>query len=888
MSCETLLFATRYWHGQRLEADDLRWQEHTFEQLRWWHNRAMHDAVGIAYGLEVAVGAGPPRTVTVSPGLAYDGYGRELILTHDATLPLPAPPADGLLLVLVFTEPRREQACACGCTGHRAGTARLCWLPRISVPCAHVPLARLLGASLDPAFTRLFVRPLRRPQLATAETSRTNTPWEPWTVTGFDDTGRLVKKTVGVQTRVNTSAAGFTEVPFYFARHLWTQKSERQPDRFSPAFPSIGNPRADGFTYQLLMEGIVRRRIDIAGPVAAVDDTEFGRTVIAVAPAHGLLTGDPVTRIDPVPSVVARIESIDGDVLTLTGSLARRDDPRSLLAWVPADRTASITSIKIGQMRIGVDAVAGFAPLDIVVRMAEGHDQSNASTIEEMTGSSIVLDRAIDGLQKGDALGKARKAATARQVNGTIVRLDIANAFAVNDVAVLMSSAPHLAKPSVVTDVSPDGTTITLLDTIAGLGEASVLGKIETTTAVTRVTRRPMVVKVDRPRAFRERDLVGAVNGRAAAEVTQIRGTELTLAERLDDLAAGARIGVASPSTRHTIAEVSEDGRQIRLGAPSGFVAGDLLVRVEPDRTISFRAIVQQVIQNDLLTLAVDRSDLAAGEVVALARLPLVLTVEGIAPDGALQVVPSDAARVGDFLQSPLASGLAETERVVFAKRDIVRLRRPITLQAGDTLTLIPTTQPIEATRREPRKWEVEDGTRFRVGDPIGHVAAWRSASPAVDVERVQGDRLRLSAWMDGVLADDRVGFADFVQLEPPAPAVDRATLRLVSPEGVEVGDRIVLSGLNDLTGRGIQLDAIVLSHVAGASRVELKVAERGFVLRPEAMTAAALYNPRFADLFAAFARKHGLYVVWLACPGDDPACPPEPETPPCCREKER
>jgi hypothetical protein len=43
----------RYWQGQMLRSRDLRDQVATEAQLRWWHNRALHNVFGVASGFEV-------------------------------------------------------------------------------------------------------------------------------------------------------------------------------------------------------------------------------------------------------------------------------------------------------------------------------------------------------------------------------------------------------------------------------------------------------------------------------------------------------------------------------------------------------------------------------------------------------------------------------------------------------------------------------------------------------------------------------------------------------------------------------------------------------------------------------------------------------------------
>jgi hypothetical protein len=37
----------RYWQGQKLRSRDFRDQMEMAAQLRWWHNRALHQAFGV-------------------------------------------------------------------------------------------------------------------------------------------------------------------------------------------------------------------------------------------------------------------------------------------------------------------------------------------------------------------------------------------------------------------------------------------------------------------------------------------------------------------------------------------------------------------------------------------------------------------------------------------------------------------------------------------------------------------------------------------------------------------------------------------------------------------------------------------------------------------------
>src|ERR1043165_4464539 len=81
----------KYWQGQKLLSRDFRDQTSYQAQLRWWHNRALHNSYGVSYGLGVTLDA---TRVTIEPGVAYDCYGRELILQTTKEIPLPPDPGE--------------------------------------------------------------------------------------------------------------------------------------------------------------------------------------------------------------------------------------------------------------------------------------------------------------------------------------------------------------------------------------------------------------------------------------------------------------------------------------------------------------------------------------------------------------------------------------------------------------------------------------------------------------------------------------------------------------------------------------------------------------------------------------------------------------------------
>jgi hypothetical protein len=67
-----------YFHGRVLTADDLREEQEQARSRQWLHNRLLH-GYGVVTGLDVTV---EQNDVHVSPGIAVDGLGREIVLTE--------------------------------------------------------------------------------------------------------------------------------------------------------------------------------------------------------------------------------------------------------------------------------------------------------------------------------------------------------------------------------------------------------------------------------------------------------------------------------------------------------------------------------------------------------------------------------------------------------------------------------------------------------------------------------------------------------------------------------------------------------------------------------------------------------------------------------------
>ena len=82
-----------YYNGQRLEAGDLRLEQEYHIRLRRLLNQSLH-TYGIASGLEVLPLTGDEHRVRVSPGLALDEEGRELVLLEEVVLAVSGVPSE--------------------------------------------------------------------------------------------------------------------------------------------------------------------------------------------------------------------------------------------------------------------------------------------------------------------------------------------------------------------------------------------------------------------------------------------------------------------------------------------------------------------------------------------------------------------------------------------------------------------------------------------------------------------------------------------------------------------------------------------------------------------------------------------------------------------------
>lgn len=226
----------RHVPGELLRGRDLRDQLAHDAQLRWWHNRALHRAYGVAEGMSVELSAGG-ASVVVTPGVAYDARARELLLNNPHEVSLPGGKQS---MILIF------------------GQTGLAWRPVDQLDrCAEAVVAHLsFGKDGKPTIVAVGrTHPQASPRIGSGTTSREGTPWEPWA-----SPPTLERPPLGMQVTVDTSAFGFTDVPCYLAWLQWPNPVPGPVPLLALAMAQqyVEEPAADRFVFRVALFSGVR------------------------------------------------------------------------------------------------------------------------------------------------------------------------------------------------------------------------------------------------------------------------------------------------------------------------------------------------------------------------------------------------------------------------------------------------------------------------------------------------------------------------------------------------------------------------------------------------------------------------------------------------------
>jgi hypothetical protein len=245
-----------FFDGERLTAEDLNALDQAQNELRWLHTRLLH-GWGIAAGFGVTGKTGR-LSVTIAPGMAVDGAGREIILNSPMKLGIPvissstevmyyltaAYQADSAQPVLE----QRDGVCAQGGAARYANGPLIQWqaaaglVAGLQVILAAVWIRNCKLSRDVSGAPRRMIAPPSTPPVASGQTAAATTIWTLWT------SGATV---LGFTAQVDTSAAQFSAVPQYVAQLVGENFLASPPGPLlAVAQTSIANPTATGFTFQ--------------------------------------------------------------------------------------------------------------------------------------------------------------------------------------------------------------------------------------------------------------------------------------------------------------------------------------------------------------------------------------------------------------------------------------------------------------------------------------------------------------------------------------------------------------------------------------------------------------------------------------------------------------
>lgn len=284
----------QFFNGQRLFAEDLQGLDAFNRELRWLHNKSLHQP-GIGNGFAVS-GKRGDREVKIGPGYAIDGEGREIVSIEDRVEPVPpvAGEADGTPrfydLTVAYGEELEEAELREGICDQR-GAVRLkeepvfCWVELDSngqptepeakeeiLSGMRLVLARaeVLNCQLEKDLSiaqRLSARPAAQPYIC----CETDSPhWEPLVLAPIDpakivqgEEGPVLLRffsealtffpfilPIGLKSVVDTSTCGFRTTPCYSARIAGPRI------RHHTFANAIGNN--ESLDISLVLEGIVQ------------------------------------------------------------------------------------------------------------------------------------------------------------------------------------------------------------------------------------------------------------------------------------------------------------------------------------------------------------------------------------------------------------------------------------------------------------------------------------------------------------------------------------------------------------------------------------------------------------------------------------------------------
>nr|WP_297382379.1 hypothetical protein [uncultured Roseateles sp.] len=907
----------QYWQGQTLRSRDARDQQR-FEALRrQLHNRALHETGGIAFGLVSAEvtedGTGQVTGIEVACGLAYDRRGRELILQRARRVPLPT---EAAWLVLRLRATRRggggngsgtccvpdEPGCVLDDARLLESDVELAWVPIAANEAPDGAVLARYDGGLKTDFRPPRVRPLARPRLARGETVEGGTPWEPWIVESPDGHGGIVSKVVGVQTRVDTSASGFTEVPRYVA-NVQARSWNLAKAEFAPAFfPEVADPAVDGFTFRLLMTEIGRRRIAAwygQTRVSAIRRGAGDQLSIDLDDAAVFKPNDVIALLRPRARTAVSLTAAEGSTVTLAAPLdgVRVDD--SVLALGNLPRLAEVVTVPDDSAAMLADYTAAPAIKkgDVLRRDSDGA----VALIDGVSAGRMTVEQPPPAWKESDELHVARmtdaidiKRATL-SADGKSLQLELKSAPQGLDKgarAVLLDAdrQPLATAPEVTVS---DGVKLELQPPPTAAEVATLTRAVPLSGGLTiqrLVPKARSEVGVSDVAPFAVGDVVAPMRDLSlVAVVDKIvkKRKALVLSAGLG-LAVGDRLVAADWCCATTI-DAFEPKRpnEVRVGRASAARVKDVLRLRVADGAESPPPASVAAVTGTLLGLGSPLVETARRlDLLAVGRFGRVATVVAQQTDETrITLAESAAFAVGDCVMAwPLIGSVtlesAVAQVVAIVGVDLVLSGSPGALATGDRLATVHWRDSARITRvdADPRELDVADDLVFGPNDVAGLLVHHADVSNGAYVQQIvgntvtvrptlaQGDGIVDQGWIDGGLVGpaaltwDPARPMDF-------PATWQPLVRMDSAGGLDGRAIATLYGLDLNTG-------VYQSRAAWPYPIDAELhlyavtpaTTPAYRFRPETLSLITSFNSDFPAAFVTFAQKKRLVVRWFGC----------------------
>ncbi len=915
----------RYWQGQTLRSRDYRDQSRFDARRRHLHNRALHGVDGVSFGLAVTR-LSDPVWYEISCGLAYDCSGREILIQQPRRI---APPGEPSWLIARLRPASQASSCCApsdpGCLPDDARLldrdVELVWDPIGSIVHLNgVALASATPEGLDSGFRPRQARPLARPRLARGQTVRGNTPWEPWAIDEPDGRGGTRKRVVGVETHIDTSAAGFTSTPRYFAS-IDSPAWDLATAEFAPAFfPHVADPAADKFTFRLLMVETARRRYNASFGTGRVTTTTRGvgdRLLIEVDEAGAFRKGDMISLLRPRARSIVRVEHASGVELTLSAALEADAAVAgtTVLAVGNMPRMAVVSQVMPEDSAV-LAAFASPGPIrknDVLLRTAD----RAITVVDSVQQGKLSIGHPFAGWNASDPVMVARQSSAVDVKNASLsadglkMLLELKPATHAIDgtltIVLLDAQKAPFAGPRTVTKRSGAN-----IEVEPPLTAADIAGLKRVAPFVADVTiqglqpKNPgMVVKVDSAAPFAEGDFVAAADAASAiTTVEKVTGPkELVLGAALP-LKPGSVLVAADWLTATSVNGVGVTGpNDVLAGRENTAPPGSFVTR-RVGNGFSSPSVVKTA-SGATLTLAMPIAGLARLDTLAVGVFPRVATVMAQqAQEEQVQVVEAGALVAGDHV-AVLAdvATRATVAQVVSASGASVVLSESLgKLSPGQKLAVVHFRDTVLLSKvdaADDTSIEIDRDVELRDGDIIGALTHYADNSTPGLIESIQGNHLTLSVpgvehgdgivsagWIDGgIVGPAAVSYLSLSQLAIPSQF--QPVVRLVAADGFNQSQPAVAYGFDLLSGRYVSSAVLPFLYDAAGRHVYVVPVNLAspYRYRPETLSLITTFNTDFPRAFATFAQKQGLSVSWIGCqdalPGPS-GCPAQRAQEPC------